>query len=141
MGWGKSSFTVPVGPLADVEKAGAGGQDIAQLLQHVLGKALHPLGGAAHADKPHITEHAGEVVATRAQGQVVQHVLLHLLQQENFTWAHRFLANKLLVEKVSLSLSPLLYIEFSSTLDEPKPPPLPSPSPPPSPLRTTVCKN
>ncbi len=40
--------------LADVEEAGAGGEDVAQLLQHELGEALHALRGAAHADEPHV---------------------------------------------------------------------------------------
>ena len=81
-------------PLADVLQAGAGGQEVAQLTQHVLGETLHPLRSSAHTDKLDIAEHLLEVVTAAtinrvrklnmifvppAEGEMVQHVLLHVL--------------------------------------------------------------
>lgn len=42
-------------------------------------EGLHSLGSATHADVLHITEHLLEVVGAGAEGEVVQHVLLHVL--------------------------------------------------------------
>ena len=84
--------------LADVDEAGPCGQHIAQRFQHVLCavtsgfveiqdgldcsltcECLHPLRSAAHADVLDVSEHLLEVVAAGAEGEVVQHVLLHVL--------------------------------------------------------------
>ena len=86
--------------LADVDEAGACGQHVAQRFQHVLCavtsgcdgfkiqdgsdcsltcESLHPLRSAAHADVLDVSKHLLEVVAAGAEGEVVQHVLLHVL--------------------------------------------------------------
>ena len=83
--------------LTDVNEAGPRGQDVAQGGQHVFcqdndfiqnnsiwrlgftSECLHPLGSAAHADILHIPEHLLEVVGARAECEVVQYVLLHVL--------------------------------------------------------------
>ena len=86
--------------LTDVNEAGPRRKDVAQCGQHVFcqdnnvvnlsrlielleawftSECLHPLGSAAHADILHIPEHLLEVVGARAECEVVQHVLLHVL--------------------------------------------------------------
>ena len=42
-------------------------------------ECLHSLRSAAHADVLHVPEHLLEVVGAGAKGEVVQHVLLHVL--------------------------------------------------------------